>query len=104
MGWLTGRDDDGVHDLVGEGLALGPGGRERIALQLRVLDDGGNPRRTNEVVMNGHHAAHINASQKKGDRAQVLRRVVDAIGPVTTIADDRRRINLLWTSCALRCS
>ncbi len=23
LGWLTGRDDDGVHDLVGEGLALG---------------------------------------------------------------------------------
>jgi len=23
LGWLTGRNDDGVHDLVGEGLALG---------------------------------------------------------------------------------
>jgi len=121
LGWLTGRDDDGVHDLVGEGLALGavpdweqpaevagraveqvreqaeercsrpegpahplvdqpgpgdlftpalpggtppegpvpePGSRERIALQLRVLDNGGNPRRTNEVAMSGHPAAH----------------------------------------------
>ncbi len=121
LGWLTGRDDDGGHDLVREGLALGavpdweqpaevagrageqvreqaeerstrpegparplvdqpgpgdlftpalpggtppegavpePGGRERIALQLRVLDNGGNPRRTNEVVMSGHHATH----------------------------------------------
>jgi len=118
LGWLTGIDDDGVHDLVGESLALGavpdweqpaevagraveqvreqaeerssrpegparplvdqpgpgdlfapalpgatlpegavpePGGRERIALQLRILDNGGNPRRTNEVVMSGHH-------------------------------------------------
>jgi len=55
LGWLTGRDDDGVHDLVGgpgdlfapalpggtlpEGAVPEPGGRERIALQLRVLDN-----------------------------------------------------------------
>jgi len=60
------QDDDGVHDLVGEGLALGPGGRERIALQLRVLDNGGNPRRTNEVVMSGHHAAHHQRISEEG--------------------------------------
>ncbi len=41
-----------------EGAVPEPGGRERIALQLRVLDNGGNPRRTNEVVMSGHHATH----------------------------------------------
>ena len=134
------RDDDGVHDLVGEGLALGavpdreqpaevagraveqvreqpeerssrpegparplvdqpgpgdlfapalpggtlpegaapePGGRERIALQLRVLDNGGNPRRTNEVVMScGRGRRHLTTHLR---RRATARRFCDVL-------------------------
>ncbi len=42
MGWLTGRDDDGVHDLVGEGLALGavPDREQPAEVAGRAVDQG----------------------------------------------------------------